>query len=433
MCKSTGSGHTVTIAAMSFLSKKNFSISIGNIIEWYDFVLYGYFAYYIGVTFFPIHNHYLSLIAAFLTFGLGYLVRPIGAVLFGYIGDCFGHKKALYWSIALIMLPTFLIGVLPGYHTMGFLSPILLLILRLLQGISAGGQYPGTVLVLHQDSGDFSRARNASLAYAVSIVGILIASFVGYLCMKFSTASYAWRLPFIFSILFMFIFYMLGGSLKKESEGKAAKTKSSFPILSMLKTNKFIMLKFTVLMIISNFFYSFVFIFMVTYMHVYLKMKMSEALLINFISMLLMCISIYKFAGLADRYGRKKILLAGGMLGILFVVPSFELINGAHFFLVLLGCCLLTLSQAAIASSIFVLCLESLPKKLRYTSFSLVYNIATSLSGFSPALFAYFLHVRKTSDLLLGFIFLSFLLITLLVMFFTKDSYVLPDSKNALR
>ena len=112
---------------------------IGNVLEWYDFAIYGYFAAQIGRQFFPHEDPVAQLLSAFGVLAVGYLIRPIGGVLIGHIGDCFGRRAALTFSVAAMAIPTFLIGLLPGYASIGLLAPIALVVLRIFQGLSVGG------------------------------------------------------------------------------------------------------------------------------------------------------------------------------------------------------------------------------------------------------------------------------------------------------
>ena len=122
--------------------------AIGNVLEWYDFAVYGYFAAAIGRTFFPSEDKVAQVLAAFGIFAVGFLMRPVGGALIGYIGDRLGRRAALTFSVAAMAIPTFLVGVLPGYQTLGIAAPILLTLLRMIQGLSVGGEYTTSIVFM---------------------------------------------------------------------------------------------------------------------------------------------------------------------------------------------------------------------------------------------------------------------------------------------
>jgi MFS transporter, MHS family, proline/betaine transporter len=121
---------------------------VGNVLEWYDFALFGFFAQQIGTHFFPAGDPTASLLAAFGTFAAGFLMRPVGGALFGWVGDRFGRKQALIWSVLAMAVPSFCIGVLPSAATIGLAAPVLLLVFRLLQGVAVGGEYMASAVFL---------------------------------------------------------------------------------------------------------------------------------------------------------------------------------------------------------------------------------------------------------------------------------------------
>jgi len=184
----------------------------GNIYEWYDFAVYGLLASEIGAIFFPQSSKELQLVNSFGVYLAAFIMRPIGAILFGEIGDrVVGRKHALVFSILLITVPSVLMGVLPGFETLGWASPILLVILRMMQGLSVGGQLAGSYVLSIEQSSTRNRGFRGSICDASSVGGFLLASLVTT-CVRFSFTSdqvdrWAWRLPFLFSILLAPILY----------------------------------------------------------------------------------------------------------------------------------------------------------------------------------------------------------------------------------
>src|SRR5262244_3803269 len=152
---------------------------IGNVLEWYDFAIYGYFATQIGRNFFPHEDAVAQLLSAFGVFAIGYLMRPIGGVIVGHIGDRFGRRAALTFSVTAMAIPTFLIGLLPGYRTIGLLAPIGLTLLRMVQGLSVGGEYTSSMVFLVEHAPDGRRGMMGALASSGASGGILLGSAVG--------------------------------------------------------------------------------------------------------------------------------------------------------------------------------------------------------------------------------------------------------------
>ena len=152
---------------------------IGNVLEWYDFAVYGFFAATIGQEFFPHQDRVAQLLSAFGVFALGYLMRPLGGAITGHIGDRFGRRAALTFSIVAMAIPTFLIGLLPGYGTLGLLAPIALTLLRMVQGLSVGGEYTSSMVFLVEQAPDGRRGLMGALTACGAIAGILLGSSVG--------------------------------------------------------------------------------------------------------------------------------------------------------------------------------------------------------------------------------------------------------------
>ena len=151
----------------------------GNVLEWYDFALFGFFAQQIGTHFFPAHNPTASLLAAFGTFAAGFIMRPLGGALFGWVGDKFGRKQALLWSVMAMAFPSFFIGVLPSTETIGIAAPILLLAFRLMQGLAVGGEYGASTVFLVEGPEPGRRGWMGSWGPVGAFAGTLLGSAAG--------------------------------------------------------------------------------------------------------------------------------------------------------------------------------------------------------------------------------------------------------------
>lgn len=178
---------------------------IGNILEWYDFSVYGYFAVSIGHHFFPSGNPTTSLLAAFGVFAAGFFMRPAGAVLFGHIGDSWSRERALFLSVLAMAVPTFLIGVLPDYQQIGISASVLLVLLRLAQGISVGGEYTTSIVFVVEKSVSQRRGLMGTWCLFGVCAGTLLGSAVGTLLTSVlpreAMRAWGWRLPFIFGLV----------------------------------------------------------------------------------------------------------------------------------------------------------------------------------------------------------------------------------------
>jgi MFS transporter, MHS family, proline/betaine transporter len=194
----------------------------GSTLEWYDFAIYGVLAPILSPLFFPASNHVLSLLMAYTAFALGYLVRPIGGALFGALGDRYGRKSNLIITVLLMALPAFCIGLLPTYQTIGIMAPILLILLRLLQGLALGGELIGATTLLYESAPKKLQTFSSSLLWQSSGMGILIGSTLAGGSLHFFQHSHypslAWRTPFLLSLISAVIGYWLRKSVQESPE-----------------------------------------------------------------------------------------------------------------------------------------------------------------------------------------------------------------------
>src|SRR5262249_22763308 len=197
---------------------------IGNVLEWYDFAIYGFFAAQIGHAFFPAQDKVAQLLSAFGIFAIGYIMRPLGGIVTGYIGDRLGRRAALSFSVAAMALPTFLVGVLPGYQTLGLMAPVLLTALRVIQGLSVGGEYTTSMVFLVERAPPGRRGVMGAICSSGADIGILLGSATGTVLaasMSADTlAEWGWRLPFLFGL----VVGIAGFALRRGIEEAPART-----------------------------------------------------------------------------------------------------------------------------------------------------------------------------------------------------------------
>src|SRR3954469_21411074 len=175
----------------------------GTIIEWYDFYLYGVLAAFFSTQFFPKGNDTAALLASLATFGAGFAVRPFGAAVFGRIGDLTGRKFTFLLTITIMGLSTALVGILPTYEAIGILAPIILVTLRLAQGLALGGEYGGAAIYVAEHSNDVDRGRHTSWIQTTATVGLLLALVVVFITRTALSSedftNFGWRIPFLLS------------------------------------------------------------------------------------------------------------------------------------------------------------------------------------------------------------------------------------------
>src|SRR5437016_10449462 len=225
---------------------------IGNVLEWYDFAIYGYFASAIGRQFFPHEDAVAQLLSTFGIFAVGYLMRPLGGALVGHIGDIFGRRAALTFSVAAMAIPTFLIGLLPGYQKIGLLAPVGLTLLRIVQGLAVGGEYTSSMVFLVEQAPEGRHGLMGALGASGATAGILLGSAVGAaFAASMSTAaldSWGWRIPFLLGLMVGIAGYMLR---RHVLETEVAEKRMRAPIVETLHDHRRVVAAFAGLSVFS--------------------------------------------------------------------------------------------------------------------------------------------------------------------------------------
>jgi MHS family proline/betaine transporter-like MFS transporter len=288
---------------------------IGNLMEWYDFALYGYFASVLSELFFPSGDPAAATLATWAVFAAGFVMRPIGSAIFGYIGDRWGRRRALLISVIFMGAPTFTLGILPTYEMVGIAAPILLLIIRLIQGLSVGGEFSSSVTYVVETSPVNRRGLSGSWANVGSMAGMLLGSALAALVTNIFSASFVqawgWRLPFLFGgILAVFAVYLRKGlspsALFKEHE-KRHENRSPLKLVFQQNKKQLLQAFFFASGYAALFYIPFV--YLPDYLSQYSNMPIAEGLRINTISTggILLLIPFMGF--LSDRFIRRKKLI----------------------------------------------------------------------------------------------------------------------------
>ena len=390
--------------------------STGTIIEWYDFYIFGSLAATISQVFYPETNATISLLKWLATFAVGFAVRPFGALVFGRVGDMIGRKYAFMLTLLIMGGSTAAIGILPGYAKIGILAPILLVTLRLLQGLALGGEYGGAAVYVAEHSPDAKRGFYTSFIQTTATLGLFMSLLV-ILAVKGSMtadafARWGWRIPFLISTILVIVSYWirvrmrespLFQRLKDAGKTSTAPITDSFGSAERMKIFFLVLLGATagqaVVWYTGQFYALF---FLQTVLHV----SLSQSSTIVAVALLLATPFFIVFGALSDRIGRKKIIMAGCLVAALTYIPIYQAMSAAAgpatsvtdaagkvtqvaqgansamlTFLVWIQVIYVTMVYGPIAAFL----VESFPARIRYTSMSLPYHFGNGwFGGFLP-------------------------------------------------
>ncbi|GAC1361377.1 MAG: MFS transporter [Polyangiales bacterium] len=391
------------------LRKVIFAASLGTLFEWYDFYLYGSLAVFFGGLFFPKGNETAQLLASLATFGAGFGVRPLGAIVFGQLGDLIGRKYTFLVTMATMGLGTALIGLLPSYATWGIGATILLVALRLAQGLALGGEYGGAATYVAEHVPDSKRGYYTSYIQTTATLGFFLSmGIIGFTRIKLGEdgfKAWGWRVPFLLSFVLLAVSLWIRVSMKEsplftkmKSAGKTSKNpiKESFANPENLRYVLIALFGATAgqgVVWYTGQFYA------LTFLQATLKLDWKTTYILISISLLLATPLFVYFGRLSDRVGRKRIILAGCLLGALTYIPIYMAMK--HFsnpsglakanpdeinYVAMVA--LLTLQMIYVAmvyGPIAAFLVELFPTKIRYTSMSLPYHLGNGwFGGFLP-------------------------------------------------
>jgi MFS transporter, MHS family, proline/betaine transporter len=396
----------------------------GNALEWYDFAVYGFYAPIIGRLFFPSDDPTVSLIASFGAFAAGFLMRPVGGFIFGHIGDKIGRKKALVLSVMLMAIPTGVIGFLPDHATIGVAAAVLMVLMRMLQGLSVGGEYTGSIVYLSEHAPDKKRGFFTSWTLFGAVGGILLGSGVSALISHLLTdaqiSDWGWRLAFISGILVGVVGLIVRRHLPDMPEDKSA-DKPKSPIVEAFRTEWRSMSKVIGFNIVNAVGFYMMFVYVVTWLIKQVAEPRSDALDINTISMAALLVMIPFFGALSDKIGRKPLLMFGAGGIAILGYPLIWLMHHPDFNMILLG----QLGFAVLIGAYFgaspATLTEMFPRRVRVRALSVGYNISLAIFGGTTPLIATWLITRSHNDLSIAWYLIGCAVVSFLVLLTLKD------------
>jgi MHS family proline/betaine transporter-like MFS transporter len=370
---------------------------IGNTMEWYDFAVYGYFAAIIAPQFFPSSSPAVSLIAAFGAFAAGFLVRPLGGLVFGRIGDLVGRRRALVLSVMAMAFPTVLIGCLPTYERIGVLAPILIVALRIVQGLSVGGEYTSSLVFLVELAPPHRRARTAMWGVWGAAAGILLGSGIGALVAQFADAeqlsSWGWRIPFWLGA----VVAITGILVRRAVHVQPITSGSRYPVRDVFTTHFGAVAKVALLNVAFGVGFYAAFVYAVTYIKSIDRLDESVALDLNTLSMAVLLLILPVTAALSDRFGRKPLVILGSALLAFGAIPFFILMDHTHPAVVLVGELGFVLAWGFLAGGLVAANVEMMPASIRCTGLAFAYNASVGWFGGTTPLIAAWL-IARTGD-----------------------------------
>lgn len=375
------------------------SVLVGNTMEFYDFIVFAFMSKYISALFFPNADIVLSYISTFAVFATGYLMRPIGGLFFGYIGDKYGRKVSLSYSVLIITVSTFLIGLLPTYQNVGILAAVLLTLCRLLQGFSVSGEQSGAAVYLSEMDGS-NKAYSGSLVLGSAYFGVLLGSAT---CLVLSliftgdqVSAFAWRIPFFLSVLLGVPSLIMRRNL---IETQSVRPKEIFvnPVVELFMTSPIFMI-IDIIMVASLSIPIYMFtLFLPSYLTVSLKMSTTTAQIISVVSLLFLSVGVPLLGRMADKFGITKIYSFGCLYNIVLSYPIFLLIATANYLLVCLGVFLLGFGLLFVAGTMFAILIAKYKSHVRYTAVSFIFNTSMSIFGSLTPLAGFYLIARTNS------------------------------------
>jgi MHS family proline/betaine transporter-like MFS transporter len=427
----------ITVVDNGKLKKAITAAALGNAMEWFDFGVYGFVAFTLGKVFFPNASPGIQTIAALATFSVPFLVRPLGGLFFGVLGDKLGRQKVLSATIILMAISTFCIGLIPGYATIGIWAPILLLICKLAQGFSVGGEYTGAAIFVAEYAPDRRRGFLGSWLDFGSIAGFLLgAGFVvllTHLLGEPSFTEWGWRIPFLVALPLGIIGLYLRHAAEEtpafteqlermaNEDREAVNDRPMVPFREIFANHRRSLLICIGMVIATNVTYYMLLTYMPTYLTQTLGYGEDHGVLIIIVVMIGLLFGQPLIGFLSDKIGRKPFMLAGSIGLILFSVPAFHLIANDSvvtiFFGLLILAVLLNCMTGVMAATLPAL----FPARIRYSALAISFNISIIVAGLTPTLSAWL--VETTGNVYMPGYYLMFAGVAgVMTTFFLKET-----------
>ncbi|KJW02441.1 H+ symporter family protein [Rickettsia endosymbiont of Ixodes pacificus] len=400
---------------------------IGNALEWYDYALYAQFAYIIGQHFFPDSEMRETL--TFVVFAAGFVVRPLGGIIFGNIGDRFGRRTALVMGIITMAIPTAGIGLLPSYKTIGIAAPIILTIIRLIQGFSLGGEFSGCISYIVEHASFEQRGLAGSSSFVSMCGGMLLglgtAAGFSYFMPADMLFEWGWRIPFIAGLFISSVGLYIRKNLaespiyKKANEtGRLAR----FPLRETLtKYPKELVIALGLYITVTAPFYTST-VFIGNFMQT-LGYTNQQSTIVSSIILIVMMIVFPISAYVSDKVGRRPVLIWGIILLILSVYPIFVALGSMNFTLAIISQVIFAGVISIYMGPIPTVLVEIFPTSIRFTGVALSYNLAAAIFGGTAPMLAMILTKVTGDNYAIAYYLIALALLSSIILKFYKETY----------
>ena len=396
--------------------------AIGSVLEWYDFAIYGYLAPILGKLFFPASDPVASLLAAFGVFAIGFMARPVGGAIFGYIGDKLGRKPALTISVVAMGASTFAIGIMPTDAQIGASAALCLVLLRIIAGLSVGGEFTGAIILLGEHAPQPRRAYYSIWPEVGCLIGFLLGSGIGAAASTLlggeRMLAWGWRVPFLLGGVIAVWGIVFRSQMTESPELAAARRKvpGAAPLAALIVHGR-IIARFVGLLLVSGVGFYTMFIYAASYLTEHMHVSTARALDINTAGLIIMLALAVPAALVSDRIGRKPLMYVATIGTFVLAWPLWWLMHQHDSLLIFAG-------QAGFGalfiigfSNIPPLMSELLPPEIRCTSIGVAYNVSIGLFGGTSPLIATYLVARTADSYMPAFYVMASALLSFIALF----------------
>ena len=398
---------------------------IGNVLEWFDFAVYGYFATDIGKQFFPQSEPAARQLLSLAVFALGFLARPVGSIVLGMVGDRIGRRALLTLSIGLMGGATLAIGLLPTFATIGVAAPVLLVLLRLVQGFSLGGEFTGSMVYTTELASKTLRGLVSSSTAAGTTIGFILGSIAAWGVNKVlgsdASSAWGWRIPFVASVLFCLAGWLLRRGIVESEAGEKAAGDRPAILGSLLADIRPIVQTFGIVAM-TNAAYYLTFTFAVERRKSMTGEGGEAFLLANTISLLVVLISKPLGGWLSDRVGRRRLMLILTVVTMAVVIYAFHIMLYGGTTSFVLGQFMMAVPLGMMLGLQGAMVVEIFPLRTRVTSMSIAYSVTLALAGGTAPLVSTWMIDRFHNPTLPAYGIVLYGLVGLAIMFPMKET-----------